>query len=140
MQTMKDAYQHSIEQLLNAYYRMILFVDLDDDTYELVKWMDDEWSDTTMGRETTTFTERFRCFTAGDLCHHDVKERFRACTDTQFLRNAFRKNGLKPIYVDYRRKARVEDETYRNVRLEILPHLDETDKLTAYIFVRDIED
>lgn len=140
MQTMKDAYQHSIEQLLNAYYRMILFVDLDDDTYELVKWMDDEWSDTTMGRETTTFTERFRCFIAGDLCHPDDKERFRACTDTQFLRNAFRKNGLKPIYVDYRRKARVEDETYRNVRLEILPHLDETDKLTAYIFVRDMED
>lgn len=116
---------------MSKYYNKILFVNLDDDTYEPIKVNDNEWQRLTYS-ENRSFSEWVGNFFEGPFYSSKPGEESYIIDSVFTLRNLDKlKKVDSPITMDYKK---VIDGFFHDVMLEYLP----IGNNRAYLFVKDL--
>lgn len=128
MQKRRESEEEALQSLSNIYYK-IFWVDLTNNTYEIIKTDD----------ENEVYTENFsndiREFADSEQVHIDDREKYLAFAELENLCQFFR-DGEEYMCCHYRR--RVKDE-FRWVSMELVPSHEYTqERQTVLLYIKDI--
>lgn len=140
MQMNQDIFSQSGNRLLEQFYHMILHINIDEDSYQLVSEFTPGWADFYKNSELLRISEAFRAFACGELCHPEDRQRLVELTDLDYLHFLFTDNGFQPMRFTYRRKLKADDSLYRTVRMELLPQKNTQGQMTAFLYERETDD
>lgn len=130
MQKKKQNEEEALQSLSNIYYK-IFFVDLTNDTYEIIK-TDDE-----TGAYTENFSNDIREFADSEQVHIDDREKYLAFAELDNLRQSFW-DGDEYMCCHYRRKVKNE---FRWVSMELVPSREYTrDRQSVLLYIKDIHE
>lgn len=130
----------AMQRLILLHYQKILYVDLTDDFYSVLKVEGSEWNLTVSQKKSYKISDWFSFFAESGLCHADDKDKFRTFSDVQKLIEMFKENGDKPIRCCYRRRRTLNDGEFHPCTMEMYPYLDKAGHVIAFLFVREITD
>ena len=92
----------AMQRLILLHYQKVLYVDLTEDFYSVLKVSDTEWNMKVGGTESLKISEWFKFFAESALCYDADRETFRMFSNIDNLREMFRKNGEKPVRCSWR--------------------------------------
>ena len=67
----------AMQRLILLHYQKVLYVDLTEDFYSVLKIDDNEWNMSVYNDKQKKISEWFSYFAESDLCHNDDRETFR---------------------------------------------------------------
>ena len=130
MQKRKENEEEALQSLSNIYYK-IFWVDLTNDTYELIK------TDDATGIYADKISDVLKEFAYSKQVHIDDREKYLNFTELDNLRQSFR-DGEEYMCCHYRRK--VKDE-FRWVSMELVPSHEYThDRQAVLLYIKDIHE
>lgn len=127
----------AMQRLILLHYQKILYVDLTDDFYSVLKVSDNDWNMKVGENESMKISEWFKFFAESKLCHDNDRDTFRMFGDISNLKEMFRKNGEKPIRCSYQRKTTPDDSKFHQCVMELFPYTDKNGHLIVFLFVRE---
>ena len=127
----------AMQRLILLHYQKILYVDLTEDFYSVLKVSDTEWNMKVGGTESLKISEWFKFFAESALCYDADRETFRMFSNIDNLREMFRKNGEKPVRCSYKRKNKPDDSEFHQCVMELFPYTDKNGHLIVFLFVRE---
>lgn len=127
----------AMQRLILLHYQKILYVDLTEDFYSVLKVSDTEWNMKVGGTESLKISEWFKFFAESALCYDADRETFRMFSNIDNLREMFRKNGEKPVRCSYKRKNKPDDSEFHQCVMELFPYTDKNSHLIVFLFVRE---
>lgn len=126
--------EHKAYEVLCKSYTKILKINLTEDSFKIIYSFTDElvaskgYSD--------SITVWLREFARAGMVHKDDVTNYLKETDVDNLKKYF-KRGLRSKSIHYRRKL---DDKFKNVKMELIPAEDYTDKQqNIYLYVKDID-
>lgn len=135
---MEGKIQAVTKKLVGLYYNKILYVDLTDNYYQVLKVGTDEWKTRDADGVSTKISDWFQWFSLSALCHEADRDKFSAFVELDTLRKTFVENGYTPLQLTYRRKNKENDKDFHTEKMDIIPDVDERGHQVAYIFIRDL--
>ena len=114
----------AMQRLILLHYQKVLYVDLTEDFYSVLKIDDNEWNMSVYNDKQKKISEWFSYFAESDLCHDDDRETFRNFANLEKFRNQIKENEEKPIRCTYRRKIKSDDQSFTRCVMEIFPYTD----------------
>ncbi|MGN0728004.1 EAL domain-containing protein [Treponema sp.] len=130
----------AMQRLVLLHYQKVLYVDLTEDFYSVLKVSDNEWNLKVGGVHSYKISEWFSFFADSDLCHDNDRDLFRSFANIENLRAMFRKNGEKPVRCRYQRKSKPSDSMYQQCVMEFFPYTDKNSHLVVFLFVHETYD
>lgn len=127
----------AMQRLILLHYQKVLYVDLTEDFYSVLKVSNNEWNMNVSETNSFKISEWFKFFAESSLCHDTDRETFRMFSDIQNLKDIFRRNGEKPLRCSYCRKKTIEDADYHQCVMELFPYTDKNEHLIVFLFVRE---
>lgn len=126
--------EHKAYDVLCKSYTKILKINLTEDSFNIIYSLTDEL-DASKGYS-DSITVWLREFARSGMVHKDDVTNYLKETDVDNLKKYF-KRGLYSKSIHYRRKF---NDKYKNVKMELIPSEDYTDKQqNIYLYVKDIE-
>lgn len=101
----------AMQRLILLHYQKVLYVDLTEDFYSVLKVSNNEWNMNVSETNSFKISEWFNFFAESSLCHDADRETFRMFSDIQNLKDIFRRNGEKPLRCSYCRKKQSKTQT-----------------------------
>ena len=127
----------AMQRLILLHYQKVLYVDLTDDFYSVLKNSDSEWNIHIVNNKNRKISEWFLYFAESPLCHDDDRNIFRELADISKLRANFKENNENPIRCNYRRKNNPNDEHFFRCVMELFPYIDKNNHQIIFLFVRE---
>ncbi|MGN0740502.1 MAG: EAL domain-containing protein [Treponema sp.] len=127
----------AMQRLILLHYQKVLYVDLTEDFYSVLKVSHNEWNMNVGEKNSFKISEWFKFFAESSLCYDTDRETFRMFSDIENLKDIFRKNGEKPLRCSYRRKSTADDLDYHQCVMELFPYTDKNEHLIVFLFVRE---
>lgn len=127
----------AMQRLILLHYQKVLYVDLTEDFYSVLKVSDTEWNMKVGGTESLKISEWFKFFAESALCYDADRETFRMFSNIDNLREMFRKNGEKAVRCSYKRKNKPDDSEFHQCVMELFPYTDKNGHLIVFLFVRE---
>lgn len=127
----------AMQRLILIHYQKILYVDLTDDFYTVLKVSNNEWNLNIEEKTAFKISEWFTFFSKSSLCHDNDRQTFLEFSNLKNMRDIFRKNGEKPIRCSYRRRFSMDDPQYHKCVMELFPYTDKNNHLIVFLFVRE---
>lgn len=128
----------AMQRLVMIHYQKIVYADLTDDTYFVLKTTNSDWDLDIENSNARKLSEWFTFFINSPLCHDDDKKRLEKILDINNLRETLQKTNNQSIIISYRRKFTNKDIEFHSVTLEIIPDTNKSGHLIAFMFVHDI--
>lgn len=127
----------AMQRLILLHYQKVLYVDLTEDFYSVLKIDDNEWNMSVYNDKQKKISEWFSYFAESDLCHNDDRETFRNFANLEKFRKQIKENEEKPIRCTYRRKIKSDDQSFTRCVMEIFPYTDKNMHQIIFLFVRE---
>ncbi len=128
----------AMQRLVMIHYQKIVYADLTDDTYFVLKTTNSDWDLDIENSNARKLSEWFTFFINSPLCHDDDKKRLEKILDLKNLRETLQKTNNQSIVISYRRKFTNQDIEFHAVTLEIIPDVNKSGHLISFMFVHDI--
>lgn len=128
----------AMQRLVMIHYQKIVYADLTDDTYFVLKTTNSDWDLDIENTNARKLSEWFTFFINSPLCHDDDKKRLEKILDINNLRETLQKTNNQSIIISYRRKFTNKDIDFHSVTLEIIPDTNKSEHLISFMFVHDI--
>lgn len=127
----------AMQRLILLHYQKVLYVDLTDDFYSVLKVTNTEWNMALMNDESHKISEWFAFFAESPLCHDEDRDTFREFSNIKQLCEVLKENGEQPIRCSYKRKANATDEHFFICVMEFFPYIDKNNHQIVFLFVRE---
>lgn len=127
----------AMQRLILLHYQKVLYVDLTEDFYSVLKINDNEWNMLVYNDQQKKISEWFTYFAESDLCHNDDRQTFREFANLEEFRKQIKENEEKPIRCTYRRKLQPDDQGFTRCVMEIFPYTDKNLHQIVFLFVRE---
>ena len=82
----------AMQRLILLHYQKVLYVDLTEDFYSVLKIDDNEWNMSVFNDKQKKISEWFSYFAESDLCHDDDRETFRNFANLEKFRKNIKEN------------------------------------------------
>lgn len=128
----------AMQRLVMIHYQKIVYADLTDDTYFVLKTTGSDWNLNIENSKGRKLSEWFTFFIKSPLCHEDDKKHLEKILNVSNLKETFEKNNNQTIVISYRRKFDNQDVEFHLVTLEIIPDISKSGHLIIFMFVHDI--
>lgn len=136
MSASEDLMHSAMIKLANAFYCKILLVDLDSDSYQIIRTKNAEWDLNMI--ESKKFSEYVRLFVESDLCFEDDRDKLKSFTSIENIKERLKQNSNTPISLKYRRKLSKDDKYYKVVVMDLIPDYSENGSNLISLFVRNV--
>lgn len=128
----------TMQRLILLHYQKILYVNLTEDFYSILKIANSEWNMCIKDANSHKISEWFDFFSCSSLCHENDKAMFKRFSNLQSLIEIFNNNSQKPLRVNYQRKLKESDMNYIPCVMELFPFIDKNNNQIVFLFVREV--
>lgn len=127
----------AMQRLVLMHYQKVLYVDLTEDFYSVLKISNAEWNMKLINDETKKFSKWLTYFAESDLCHDDDRHIFREFANIAEFCAILKENEQQPIRCGYRRRYSPDDKNFFKCVMEIFPYVDKNNHQIIFLFVRE---